>query len=96
MMAGRSGLADGLEHPQNETFAGSRSFILAFVNGDFRAVCGRPNVIFRAGLSAIYELDKYLAGPAPWSIEGLLPDPRLDPIREDPRFVVLVKKYQRG
>jgi hypothetical protein len=29
------------------------------------------------------------------SIEGLLPDPRLDPVRDDPRFVELVEKYRR-
>lgn len=45
--------------------------------------------------AAVDELDIYLAAPAVWSIEGLLPDPRLDPIREDPRFVALVAKYRR-
>ena len=35
--------------------------------------------------SALQELDNYLgARGARWSIEGLLPDPRLDPIRDDP------------
>jgi len=43
----------------------------------------------------IKELDTYLAGPGRWSIEGLLPDPRLDPIRDDPRFRVVVEKYRR-
>jgi TolB-like protein/DNA-binding winged helix-turn-helix (wHTH) protein/tetratricopeptide (TPR) repeat protein len=41
------------------------------------------------------QLDAYLAAPGFWSIEGLLPDPRLDPIRDDPRFEELVKKYRR-
>jgi len=45
--------------------------------------------------SAITELDAYLSAPGEWSIEGLLPDPRLDPIRSDPRFQELVEKYQR-
>jgi TolB-like protein/Flp pilus assembly protein TadD len=45
--------------------------------------------------AAIEELDAYLAGPGMWSIEGLLPDPRLDPIRDDPRFQALVEKYKR-
>ncbi len=45
--------------------------------------------------SVIAELDTYLAGPGQWSIEGLLPDPRLDPIRDDPRFQALVEKYRR-
>jgi len=45
--------------------------------------------------SAIEALDAYLAAPGRWSIEGLLPDPRLDPIRDDPRFQVLVDKYSR-
>jgi tetratricopeptide (TPR) repeat protein len=45
--------------------------------------------------AAIDHLDNYLSGPGHWSIEGLLPDPRLDPIREDPRFLALVEKYRR-
>jgi serine/threonine-protein kinase len=45
--------------------------------------------------AAIEELDTYLAAPGFWSIEGLLPDPRLDPIRDDPRFQALVDKYSR-
>ena len=41
-------------------------------------------------------LDAYLSGPfAFWSIEGLLPDPRLDGVRDDPRFQALVEKYRR-
>ena len=45
---------------------------------------------------AIEELDAYLKAPGVWSIEGLLPDPRLDPIRDDPRFQELINKYKRG
>jgi tetratricopeptide (TPR) repeat protein len=45
--------------------------------------------------AAIEELDAYLGAPGDWSIEGLLPDPRLDPIRDDPRFQALVEKYRR-
>ncbi len=45
--------------------------------------------------AAIEELDAYLGAPGYWSIEGLLPDPRLDPIRDDPRFQALVEKYRR-
>ena len=45
--------------------------------------------------SVFAELDVYLASPGCWSIEGLLPNPRLDPIREDPRFQTLVDKYKR-
>lgn len=45
--------------------------------------------------TAIELLDDYLAAPGQFCIEGLLPDPRLDPIRDDPRFVALVEKYQR-
>jgi tetratricopeptide (TPR) repeat protein len=40
-------------------------------------------------------LDDYLSRPGEWSIEGLLPDPRFDFIRDDPRFVALVEKYRR-
>ncbi len=45
--------------------------------------------------AAIEELDAYLGAPGNYSIEGLLPDPRLDPIRDDPRFQALVEKYKR-
>jgi len=45
--------------------------------------------------AAIEELDAYLGVPGWWSIEGLLPDPRLDPIRDDLRFQALVEKYRR-
>jgi hypothetical protein len=30
-----------------------------------------------------------------WSLEGLLPDPRLDSIHNDPRFSALVEKHRR-
>jgi tetratricopeptide (TPR) repeat protein len=45
---------------------------------------------------AIARLDAYLASQGGWwSIEGLLPDPRLDPIRDDPNFQAVVKKHTR-
>ena len=44
---------------------------------------------------AVEALDNYLDAPGEWSIEGLLPDPRLDSVREDPRFQTLVEKYRR-
>ncbi len=47
------------------------------------------------GDATLAVLDEYLSGLGHWSIEGLLPDPRLDPIRDDPRFQVLVDKYRR-
>ena len=45
--------------------------------------------------AALAELDAYLAASGQWSIEGLLPDPRLDPIRDDRRFQALVEKNRR-
>ncbi len=69
-----------------------------------RDTYARPNyqldaifVFVMAGDSdaATEELDAYLGAPGSWSIEGLLPDPRLDPIRDDPRFQSLVEKYRR-
>jgi TolB-like protein/Flp pilus assembly protein TadD len=55
-------------------------------------------VFARAGAvdEAIDQLDDYLgARGAAWTIEGLLPDPRLDGIRDHPRFVTLVEKHRR-
>jgi len=45
--------------------------------------------------AAIEQLDAYLAAPGFYSIEGILPDPRLDPIRDEPLFHALVEKYGR-
>ncbi len=44
---------------------------------------------------ALSELDAYLREPGIWSIEGLLGDPRLDPLRGTARFDALVAKYRR-
>jgi tetratricopeptide (TPR) repeat protein len=55
-------------------------------------------VLIRAGAvqEAIESLDDYLGKRgAAWTIEGLLPDPRLDPIRDDPRFLAVVEKHRR-
>ena len=43
--------------------------------------------------AAFRELDDYLSGPGHWAIEGLAADPRLDPLRDDPRFAALLHKY---
>jgi len=55
-------------------------------------------VLVRAGAldEAIAQLDDYLgARGAAWTIEGLLPDPRLDPIRDHPGFVAIIEKHRR-
>jgi tetratricopeptide (TPR) repeat protein len=44
---------------------------------------------------AIELLDEHLSSNVGWTIEGLLNDPRLDPIREVPAFLDLVEKYKR-
>jgi len=45
---------------------------------------------------AIVMLDEYLGTRgAGWTIEGVLPDPRLDPIREHPDFAELVARHRR-
>jgi len=46
--------------------------------------------------TALQELDSYLSAPSVWSIEGLLPDPRFDPIRDDPRFTSLIDSRARS
>jgi tetratricopeptide (TPR) repeat protein len=45
---------------------------------------------------ALRELDAYLSSPGRWTIEGLTADPRLDPLRSDPRFAELVAKHTAG
>lgn len=45
---------------------------------------------------AFDSLESYLTEPGMWSIEGLVADPRLDPLRSDPRFGRLVDRYRRA
>jgi hypothetical protein len=43
---------------------------------------------------ALAELDASLSGPGGCTIESLLADPRLDPLRTHPHYPALVAKYQ--
>jgi TolB-like protein/DNA-binding winged helix-turn-helix (wHTH) protein len=67
------------------------------VNGPMLRLDAARRVLLPAGAfdEAFAELDAYFAAPGFWSIEGILSDPRLDPVREDPRFVALVERYRR-
>ena len=44
---------------------------------------------------AIEELEAYLAGPGRWTIEGLVVDVGLAPIRDDPRVLELLARHRR-
>ena len=45
--------------------------------------------------AAVTQFELMLSEPGYSSLEALLPDPRLDAIRDDPRFQALVEKYKR-
>jgi serine/threonine-protein kinase len=45
--------------------------------------------------AAVESLDRILSLPSVWSIEALLLDPRVDPLREHPAFRALVEKHRR-
>jgi TolB-like protein/cytochrome c-type biogenesis protein CcmH/NrfG len=44
--------------------------------------------------AAAEALDAYLSAPGAWSVDGVLADPRLDPVREDARFRATVEKHR--
>ena len=44
---------------------------------------------------AIELLDEHLATPVGWTIEGMMRDPRIDPIRDHPGWLALIEKYKR-
>ena len=78
-----------------------RAIDLARESGDAIDLNGiRGNAITRvlgpagATEAIIEQLDEYLQW-GPWSIEGLLPDPRLDRVRGDSRFQELVERLRR-
>ena len=79
----------------------SRAIDLARESGDAIDLNGiQGNAITRvlgpagATEAIIEQLDEYLQW-GPWSIEGLLPDPRLDRVRGDSRFQELVERLRR-
>jgi tetratricopeptide (TPR) repeat protein len=49
-----------------------------------------------AFVDAFMLLDRYLSGNGRWAVESLAKDPRLEPIRDDPLFGDLLKKYGRN
>ena len=44
--------------------------------------------------AAVETFDTLLSRPTPWSIELLLLDPRIDPLREYPAFRELVERHR--
>jgi tetratricopeptide (TPR) repeat protein len=44
---------------------------------------------------AIDIIERILDGPSPWSIKDYLIDPRIDPLRNHPRFQALIEKYEK-
>ena len=44
--------------------------------------------------AAAEALEAYLSAPGAWSVDGVLADPRLDPVREDARFREMVEKHR--
>ena len=92
----------GLEESDAANHAARRALELVDDVGDevaapFQRLDAVLRVFIRSGAvdAALDELDAYLSAPGIWSIEGLSPDPRLDPIRDDPRFRDLVEKHRR-
>ena len=78
---------------------GTMERLLPAVRGRrFRMLHAVVRVFVPAGATdeAIDQLDDYLGTRgAAWTIEGLLPDPMLDRIRDNPRFVALVQMHRR-
>src|SRR5690606_2555883 len=60
-----------------------------------RAVPVRVLLLLGDHARALDELDDRLTATDGWTIENLMGDPRLDPVRNDPRFAALVAKHSR-
>ena len=66
----------------------------AFSAPRYRLAAARVLAAAGDGDAAIQELETYLSSPGKFSLEGVIVDPRFDPLREDPGFQALVDRHR--